>query len=158
MLKAEEDDPFPSVWRVFLTENSRPGFEGFDAALLERAASHLATLAEHGGAREVGLYICGEEEMAELHGEFMNDPTPTDVMAFEADEEDEGYLGDVIVCDDVAKTVAQESGNLPLDELYFYVIHGILHLMGFDDSTPEQREDMHRLQRQALESEGVKVA
>jgi probable rRNA maturation factor len=152
----DDDEPEPRL-RLFITENSCLGSEFVELGLLERCGAHLLDLTEMEGNWSAGLHFCDETEMARLHGEFMNDPTPTDVMSFEGDEDDEGYLGDVIVCVDIAKKEAEHHEHSELAELQFYAVHGLLHLMGYDDETEEDRDEMHRLQRVVLKQEGVTV-
>jgi probable rRNA maturation factor len=152
----EDDEPEPRL-RLFITENSCLNSDDVQLRMLEKCGEHLLELTKTEGDWSAGLHFCDEEEMARLHGEFMNDPTPTDVMSFEGDEDDDGYLGDVIVCVDVAKKEAEHHEHDELAELQFYAVHGLLHLMGYDDHTDEDREEMHRLQRVVLQQEGVTV-
>ena len=152
----DDDEPEPRL-RLFMTEDSCLSSDSVQLGLLERCGAHLLDLTKMEGEWSAGLHFCDEVEMARLHGEFMNDPTPTDVMSFEGDEDDEGYLGDVIVCVDVAKKESEHHEHDELAELQFYVVHGLLHLMGYDDESEEERDEMHRLQRVVLKQEGVTV-
>lgn len=152
----DDDEPEPRL-RIFLTENSCLTEEAIDMPLLEKACEHLLELVNFDGQWSVGVHLCGESEMSQLHDQYMGDPSPTDVMSFEADEEDEGYLGDVIACVDVAKEESAEHDHDERVELQFYVVHGVLHLLGYDDHTTEDRAEMHRLQKEALRSVGIVV-
>jgi rRNA maturation RNase YbeY len=153
-----DDDPYPPRLQILLTQDSCIGAEKLRLEVLERCAGHLLDLCkDEGQGLGVGLHVCGQEEMARLHGQFMGDPTPTDVMAFDGDDFDPDYLGDVVVCWDVAQEEATSHGHSDLIELQFYVMHGILHLLGYDDDTPEKRSEMHELQKEAMRLEKILV-
>jgi probable rRNA maturation factor len=154
-----DDDPYPPGLRIHLTDESCLSSVELQIDRIQRVAVALGNLVKFSAeGLSVGLHICGASEMAELHGQFMDDPTPTDVMAFEADASVEGYLGDVVVCWDVAQEEAVHFSHSAMEECWFYIVHGILHLMGFDDHTPEERQEMHELQSKALLSEGIEVS
>jgi probable rRNA maturation factor len=152
----DDDEPPPSLLRLELTENSCWKPEGDQWNDLEKAGLELARLAQVSeGELEAGVHLCDADEMKELHEKFMNDPTVTDVMSFDGDG---GYLGDVVACVDVAREEGEALGHGLWPELMFYVLHGLLHNMGHDDASPQEREAMHDLQRKALRSIGVEVA
>ncbi len=82
--------------------------------------------------------------MVELHGSFMGDPSTTDVLSFPHEEEpgsgregDEGYWGDVVVCTDQAARQAADLGHGYGFELTVLVLHGFLHLRGYDHTRDE---------------------
>lgn len=94
---------------------------------------------------EVGLYFVSEEEICSLHERFFGDPSPTDCISFPMDTElDEGYriLGEVFVCPQTAIKYAKEHHGNPYQELTLYIIHGLLHLMGYHDIKEEDRRQM----------------
>ena len=104
-----------------------------------------STLASEGCTRvELSLSFVDEPEMAELHERFMHEPGPTDVLSFPLDEDDRSndgrrVLGDVVI----APTVA--SVNNPADpagELRLLLVHGILHLLGYDHERDDERAEM----------------
>lgn len=123
------------------------------AALVDLARRTL-----HGeGASDVELSISlvSQEEMAHLHETYLGDPAPTDVLSFpqdaEAPREGRRLLGDVVICPDVA---AGQSPDLDR-ELGLLVVHGILHLLGYDHEEGAERRRMW--DRQAAYS-GVRLA
>lgn len=150
----EDDEPEPRL-RLIVTENSSEEVKELQVELIEKSADFLMDHLHFEGEWSLGLHVCGAAEMSELHEQFMGDDSPTDVMSFEGDEDDEGHLGDVIVCWDVAREESLHHDHGELEEAYFYVIHGILHLLGYDDQTPDEREEMHRLQKLALSQVGI---
>lgn len=124
-----------------------------DSAALERAAA--AALA-HGGQPErcLEVVVITDEALAELHGRFLGDDSPTDVMAFDLGEEEEGPSGEVYVSLDMARRVAAERGVPLARELALYVVHGCLHLCGHDDHEEEDRRAMRAAERAVLDALG----
>ncbi|MBF0196754.1 MAG: rRNA maturation RNase YbeY [Planctomycetes bacterium] len=141
---------------IFLTEDSSIQEKDLDLSQLSSSARNLLLLAGAEGSFSFGVKICQGEEMKELHSQYMGDDSETDVMSFDADEseKDQGYLGDVIACSSVAEKEANARGHGFLQELHFYILHGFLHLLGYDDATEADREHMLNLQKQAMEKEG----
>jgi probable rRNA maturation factor len=91
---------------------------------------------------ELSLSFVDETEIAELHERFMDEPGPTDVLSFPLDDVDEDgvrLLGDVVVAPSVAAT---NNPDAPQDELRLLVVHGILHLLGYDHEEDGARARM----------------
>ena len=101
------------------------------------------TLAEEGaGPVELSVSLVGVEEMTQLHEQYAREPGPTDVLSFTMDEE--GLLGDVVICPEVARGQSKD-----LDaELRLLLVHGILHLLGYDHQEDEERAAMWQRQEQ----------
>lgn len=108
---------------------------------------------------EVAILFVDEAAMTDLHVEWMDEPGPTDVLSFPMDElrpgkdtepTPAGLLGDVVVCPAVAARQAIEAGHPPEHEMYLLVIHGILHLLGFDHAEPDDEVEMFGLQKRML--------
>jgi probable rRNA maturation factor len=88
-------------------------------------------------------------EIARIHGQFMADPTPTDVITFPCDAAMES-AGEIIISVDQARSRAEEL-DLPFSrELALYLIHGWLHLAGYDDQTEPDRRAMRAAEKRAL--------
>ncbi len=89
----------------------------------------------------VGVVLADDELMVELHGQHLDDPTPTDVITFDLSEGEEGLpeelrrgpQAELYVGVEEARRVARERGVAWTRELALYVVHGVLHLCGFDD-------------------------
>lgn len=93
------------------------------------------------GAWAISIVFVAEAEISELHDRFLGDPSPTDIITFQYD--DPGAVGgDIAVCVPVAAEQGAEHGNSLAEELFFLVLHGVLHLTGHDDHTPPMREAM----------------
>jgi probable rRNA maturation factor len=102
------------------------------------AALAAEVLAGEGRAdAELSLSFVGEDEMADLHVRYMDEPGPTDVLSFPLDED--GLVGDVVVCPAVA---ARANPEHPEQELRLLVTHGILHLLGYDHEEDDERAAM----------------
>jgi probable rRNA maturation factor len=94
--------------------------------------------------REVSIYFVTERRICDLHLEFFNDPTPTDCISFPIDSD---LLGEVFVCPKTALRYSTKHSLDPYEEVALYVIHGILHLMGYDDLEPSQRRIMRKKEK-----------
>ena len=92
---------------------------------------------------EVEVSLVSNQEIARIHADFLDDPTETDVITFQ-----HGEL--VISVDTAAREV--ENRAWPLErELLLYVIHGLLHLHGYLDAQPDEREEMHEVQNAIID-------
>jgi len=150
-----DDDPYPSRLFLELTENSIWKPDPADWECLERASFELARLVGIKGEElSAGVHFCATDEMKEFHLRYLNDPTVTDVMSFDGEGD---YLGDVVACVEVARENGEDLGHGLWPELMFYVLHGLLHNMGYDDRTEKEKETMLELQRKALRAVGVEV-
>ena len=111
--------------------------------------------AEGQADREASIILIDNTEMARLHMEYMGIEGPTDVLTFPYDEagnlgETDTPLGDVFVCCQRAILEAKERGLSPEEEALRYVVHGLLHLCGYRDDTPEAKEAMWDRQEEFL--------
>ena len=101
---------------------------------------------------ELSIALVGDRLMSQLHEQFMNIAGPTDVLTFplETDRRGRSLSGEVIVCVPEARRQAATSG-VPLEnEVLLYALHGLLHLSGFDDTTPRGYAAMHRMEDRLL--------
>ncbi len=97
--------------------------------------------------QEVSVSFISDKNMRTMHLEFFGDPSPTDCISFPIDSDDgKGYkyLGEVFVCPQVASDYASENKINYIDELALYVVHGLLHLCGYDDVDPLSRRQMRK--------------
>lgn len=107
---------------------------------------------------EVSIFFVSTLAISKLHKQFFDDPSPTDCISFPIDTfESLGYrvLGDVFVCPETAVKYVQEHGGNIEREMILYIIHGLLHLMGYDDIDVEDRKAMRRAEKRHLKSLGV---
>ncbi|MFT0762991.1 rRNA maturation RNase YbeY [Scrofimicrobium sp. R131] len=122
-------------------------------------AEYVLTQMHVGSAVELSIMFIDPEAMERLHEDWLGLPGPTDVMSFPMDElrpgtpaspTQEGILGDVVICPDVAVEQAKAAGHSDMDEMLLLATHGILHLLGYDHAEPEEEEIMFGLQRKLL--------
>jgi probable rRNA maturation factor len=93
---------------------------------------------------EVEITLLGEAAIAKVHGEFLEDPTPTDVITFEH--------GEILIGVPIAAANAKKFRH-PADlEVALCAIHGLLHLLGYDDLTKKERVIMHARQEEILKA------
>jgi probable rRNA maturation factor len=106
---------------------------------------------------QLSVAVVGDTAMSRLHRRFADTPGPTDVLAFDLGSQPaRGHLdAEVILCASFAWRVAQ--GQLPAArrELALYLVHGILHLAGYEDGTPAGFEAMHTREDQLLSQLGL---
>jgi probable rRNA maturation factor len=143
--------------------NNESGVEVDEAAVQRLAVFALDQLHVHRDA-ELAVLFVDEAAMEQLHVQWMDEPGPTDVLSFPMDElrpgteEDPsppGLLGDIVVCPQVAAAQADGAGHGLLEEVQLLVAHGILHLLGFDHSEPEEEREMFGVQRDILVGFGL---
>jgi probable rRNA maturation factor len=95
---------------------------------------------EGAGPVELSVSLVSADEMAELQVKYAGESGPTDVLSFTMDEE--GLLGDVVICPEVAAKQAPDVSA----ELRLLLVHGILHLLGYDHEEEEERKAMWQVQ------------
>lgn len=117
-------------------------------------ARHTLTQEDASDATELSILFVTRDHIRRLNHRFAGDDYATDVLAFPMleDGEDESLLGDVVVCPDVAEEHAQKVGYPLSRELDTLVVHGILHLLGYDHQGKEDKARMERRQRELLDS------
>lgn len=104
-------------------------------------------LAEEGWVcDEVTIHLVKTSKISKLHQKFFNDPSSTDCISFPMDDQGEPYsiLGEVFICPETAIQYAEEHHKDPYEEVTLYLVHGLLHLMGYDDLNPEDRKEMRK--------------
>ena len=99
---------------------------------------------------DVSVVLVDDRTLAGMHGNYLADPTPTDVMSFDLGEEGGGPAGELYVSVERAAEVAAERGVAPARELALYLVHGTLHLCGFDDHEPADRQRMREAEASVL--------
>jgi rRNA maturation RNase YbeY len=106
----------------------------------------------HGKRAGIGVSVAlvSDAELAGIHGRFLDDPSTTDVISFELGDEAGGPAGEICVSVERAASVARRRGLDPAGELRLYLVHGALHLCGFDDRSPRDRARMRRAETVVL--------
>ena len=97
---------------------------------------------------EVSILLTRDKDIRLLNKKFRNIDQPTDVLSFPQNQDEdppipgEKILGDIAVSLDTAKTQANEHGLVLKEEIVLLLIHGILHLLGYEDSSKKDKEEM----------------
>ena len=99
---------------------------------------------------DLSIAVFDDRGIAKIHKDFMNKPSPTDVITFEAYPDDDGQAGEICVSAQTAKAAAPKFGNTPSRELSLYVAHGYLHLAGVDDIRSEDAKLMRKMEAACL--------
>jgi len=126
-----------------------------DEATLMALAGHALGAEEIDDDSELSVLLVGKDHMRLLNERFAGNDYPTDVLAFPMmeDEEEPGTLvGDVVICPEIAREHAAELNHPLDDELRVLVVHGTLHLLGYDHQTVDERAVMEQRLRQVLET------
>lgn len=135
--------------RISIFHNSRS--VPYDCQFLERlsllVAPHCLALAKKNKApladlTDIEISVLGSRAMAKVHRDFLDITGATDVITFP--------YGEILVCAHVARLRAPEFGHSTTQELALYIIHGLLHLSGLDDTTPVEAKKMARRQHEIL--------
>lgn len=109
----------------------------------------------------LSIKITGDQEIRRLNAAYRGFDEVTDVLSFEADYYDPDlesrYLGDVVISYPQAAGQAEKRGHPVLSELQLLVIHGVLHLLGYDHGSAEERSTMWTIQEQALKALGLDI-
>jgi probable rRNA maturation factor len=106
--------------------------------------------AEGIGVSEVEIAIVGDGEMKVLNRRYHHVEGTTDVLSFDLSEPAGPLCAEIVVCADEAVRQAQRRRCRPQQELLLYVTHGLLHLLGYDDSTAGKARRMTKRQDELL--------
>ncbi|HEY2179306.1 MAG TPA: rRNA maturation RNase YbeY [Caulobacteraceae bacterium] len=125
------------------------------AALADAAdlAKEAALAASHGAAGEIAILLTTDEELRALNARFLGKDRPTNVLAFPDASADR--LGDVALAFGVCQREAIEQGKLLGDHLRHLVMHGVLHLLGYDHISDDDAARMESMERQLLAAMNV---
>lgn len=122
-------------------------YEQFEAAVHRcvLSALHLENAPEE---REVTVLLVDDSQICDYHDRFLGIATPTDVLSWESDE----GLGDVMVSCETAYSQARTLGHSWEHEVCVLAVHGVLHLLGWDDRTREDQQAMQARVDQIVDS------
>jgi len=98
---------------------------------------------------QLSILILSDDEITKLNSKYFDRDYPTDVIAFPMRKGDfsqitPNLLGDVVISAERAKEQAEQLGHPLEHEIDILIVHGILHLLGYEDDTEEKREEMRR--------------
>ena len=128
----------------------------FDA--LEEAANEALYQARAPGDAELTIVLGSDELLHDMNQEYLEIDAPTDVLSFTAEFTDPDteatYLGDIVISVPRAVTQAEAGGHPVQNELQLLVVHGVLHLMGYDHAEDDERLSMQEMQDAILKTLG----
>jgi probable rRNA maturation factor len=132
---------------------------GVTDALLERAAraAFTASPPTRQGTYAVTILLTDDEEMQALNCTWRGKDAPTNVLSFPANDavSEAGLVGDVVLAYETTRKEARDQSLALADHVSHLVVHGVLHLLGFDHEQDEEAEQMEDLERTALASLGI---
>ena len=105
---------------------------------------------------DVSVAVVDDQTIHELNIQYLNHDYPTDVLSFVLEYAEEHLEGEIVVSADTAVDLAKDYGWDWQNELLLYVIHGSLHLVGYDDKNPEAKVGMQEAERRHLKRFGIK--
>ncbi len=134
--------------------NTYPGFQLRAAAVRRLVQSVLK--AENLSAHSLTVILVDDPYLKQLHRDFLDDDTVTDVMTFDLGEAGQ-VEGEIYISVDRAKDQAA-AFDVPLaEEIARLIIHGILHLGGYEDHTPQEQTRMRRQENRYLQQYSRKI-
>jgi probable rRNA maturation factor len=128
------------------------------------ARQALVVAASGAGIRnaELSILLCNDHAIAALNGRWRGQEKPTNVLSFPALPLPDGAtlqekrpLGDIAIAYETLVCEARRSGKAPSAHLSHLVVHGFLHLVGYDHETDDEAEEMERLERDILTRLGI---
>lgn len=135
-------------------------FDGVDDAMLRRVV-RFALVRHHVMGAEISIALVADARMAELNERHLGHVGPTDVLSFDFAASEAGggprsfIEGEVVVSVETAVRQAAQRGHAVGAEVALYAVHGVLHLLGYDDRTPADAQRMHGLEDEILEAVGL---
>ncbi len=150
-----DDDPYLELAILRQTSCMQIGDEPVREAVL------AALRAEQCQRAELSIALVDDAQIAELHERHLEQSGPTDVLTFdlrcEARDPREYLDGEIVVSTETATRVAKTLGHSAEAELLLYVIHGLLHLLGYNDHTAEDAAQMRARQHALLAAAGYPI-
>ncbi len=142
--------------QVSVTSHREP--EPLRLEAFEELALHVLRMEAAPEESELSVALVGVEEMAHLNEQYRGIEGPTDVLSFGCDDpcavvaDEPITLGDVIIAPEIAATQADELGTTIESELNLLLVHGILHLLGYDHHSDDDAAVMQERERVLLDA------
>jgi probable rRNA maturation factor len=99
---------------------------------------------------DLSVAFVSKEKIRTVHGEFLGDDSPTDVITFPGDPE-LNFAGEIVVCPPYALEQSKFYGTTLRDEIKLYLVHGYLHLCGLEDKSEEEAQKMRSGEKYCLD-------
>lgn len=112
-------------------------------------------LFENQNCDEASIHFLDNPMMCEMHDKYFGDPSPTDCISFPLKSQGKDpyrILGDVFVCPNTAKEYVAIHGGEVYEEVALYIVHGLLHLMGYDDIDEQDEKKMRAAESRHMQN------
>lgn len=119
---------------------------------LGKLPSVLEKMANDEGIQKgrISVALLTDDEIRVVNRDYLQHDYETDVISFDLSDDEDFLDGELVISVDTAKRLALDAGWQTEDEVLLYAIHGMLHILGYDDDTEEHRDEMRRLEAQYL--------
>ena len=116
-----------------------------------KIAAWVKLVAQNYGKKigEIAYIFCDDEKILEINKQYLKHDYYTDIITFDYSEKDK-ISGDIFISLDTVKSNSEKFNTLYDNELYRVIIHGVLHLCGHNDKTPEEEKIMREKEEEAL--------
>jgi probable rRNA maturation factor len=119
--------------------------------LIEMAINRIAS--DYGWTEgEISIAIVDDQQIHQVNRQYLNHDYPTDVISFDTTESDQFLEGEVIASADTADRIAKQNGWNASHELLLYIIHGMLHVIGLDDTSESKAKRMRSEERHYIDA------
>lgn len=112
---------------------------------------------------DLSIVIADDAHLQELNNQFLGIEAPTDVLSFPSGESEPDlesgrvYIGDVVLSYPRAAEQAEAAGHPVVAEMQLLVVHGVLHLLGYDHYEPDEKAEMWAVQGDILQALGIEI-
>lgn len=135
---------------IIIQSKEKKKVEKYRKIMLEACEKALSFMEKTG--KSLSVLVTDELQIRALNKKFRHTDNPTDVLAFPSQEKDSSYLGDIAISFTQAKEQAKSYNEKLEDELARLAIHGVLHLLGETDYSPEFKKKMWNKQEKIVAS------
>ena len=152
-ITGDGDEP-PESTEPFITITVDEAVDGVNADWLEtKTTSALELLGKN--QSQLAVRVVNDATMIQLHQDHSNIAETTDVLTFDNGSSEASIHADIAICCDVASRALGDRNHALNEELLLYVVHGMLHCIGFDDHDEEAHLKMHEEEDRILTAIGV---
>jgi probable rRNA maturation factor len=152
-ITGDGDEP-PEPTEPFITITVDEAVDGVNADWLEtKTTSALELLGKN--QSQLAVRVVNDATMIQLHQDHSNIAETTDVLTFDNGSSEASIHADIAICSDVASRALGDRNHALNEELLLYVVHGMLHCIGFDDHDEEAHLKMHEEEDRILTAIGV---
>ena len=142
--------------RISIDITNEQPFLPVDEVSIRKLVTHVLSDAGISSA-EISVAFVDDASIHDLNRRFLQHDYPTDVLSFLLESRETGIEGEVIVSAETAQNAAGDWNWPAANELLLYVAHGMLHLVGYDDTTDEADAKMCAAERCALRHIGIEM-